>query len=52
MNELQGLNGMKKCELIEESKEDEYILYGIDLWKMTIKYLLEKEIRQTMFNLD
>ena len=33
MNELQGLNGMKKGELIEESKEDEYTLYVIDLWK-------------------
>ena len=58
MNELQGLNGMMKGELIEESKEDEYILYVIDLWKKTIclthrryshgekntiKFLLKKE---------
>ena len=32
MNALQWLNGMKKGELIEESKEeDEYNLYVIDL---------------------
>ena len=36
MDELQRLNGMKKGELIEESKEDEYTLYVIDLWKKTI----------------
>ena len=33
MDELQGLNGKKKGELIEESKEEEYILYMINLWK-------------------
>ena len=27
---------MKKDELIEESKEEEYNLNGIDLWKKTI----------------
>ena len=36
INELQELNGKKKGELIEESKEDEYTLYVIDLWKKTI----------------
>ena len=36
MNALQWLNGMKKGELIEESKEEEYTLYVIDLWKKTI----------------
>ena len=36
MNELQGLNGKMKGELIEESKEDEYTLYVINLWKNTI----------------
>ena len=36
MNELQGLNRMKKGELIEEStEEEEYSLYVIDLWKKT-----------------
>ena len=29
------MNGKKKGELIEESKEDEYTLYVIDLWKKT-----------------
>ena len=58
IDELQGLNGMKKGELVEESKEDEYTLYVIDLWKKTIylthrlyshgekniiKFLLKKE---------
>ena len=36
IDELQGWNGKKKGELIEESKEDEYTLNMIDLWKMTI----------------
>ena len=37
MDELQGLNGKKKGELIEEStEEEEYSLYVIDLWKKTI----------------
>ena len=62
MNELQRLNGMKKDELIEESKEEEYTLYVIDLWKKTIclthrlyshgekntiKFLLKKERNET-----
>ena len=33
MDELQGLNGMKKGELIEESVFENYISYVIDLWK-------------------
>ena len=36
MDELRGLNGKKKGELVEESKEDEYTLYVINLWKNTI----------------
>ena len=68
INELQELNGKKKGELNEESKEDEYTLYVIDLWKKTIylthrlyshgekntiKFLLKKEwLRQIMLNLD
>ena len=36
MDEFQGLNEMKKGELIEESQKEEYTLYVIDLWKKTI----------------
>ena len=61
MDELQGLNGKKKGELIEESKEEEYNLNAIDLWKKTIclthrlyshgekntiKFLLKKGVKE------
>ena len=33
MDKLQGLNGIKKSELVEESQKEEYALYVYDLWK-------------------
>ena len=33
MEKLQGLNGKKKSELVEESQKEEYALYVYDLWK-------------------
>ena len=33
MNKLQGVEGVDKCELVEESQKEEYILYVYDLWK-------------------
>ena len=33
MEKLQGLNGIKKSELVEESQKEEYALYVYDLWK-------------------
>ena len=33
MEKLQGLNGKKKSELVEESQNEEYALYVYDLWK-------------------
>ena len=33
MNKLEGVEGVDKCELVEESQKEEYILYVIDLWK-------------------
>ena len=36
MNKLQGVEGVDKSELVEESQKDEYTLYVIDLWKKTI----------------
>ena len=33
MNKLQGLEGMDKSELIEESQSEEYTSYVYDLWK-------------------
>ena len=33
MDKLQGLNGKKKSELVEESQKEEYALYVYDLWK-------------------
>ena len=33
MNKLQGVEGVDKSELVEESQKEEYILYVYDLWK-------------------
>ena len=33
MNKLQGVEGVDKCELVEESQKEEYILYVYDLWR-------------------
>ena len=33
MEKLQGLNGKKKSELVEESQKEEYALNVYDLWK-------------------
>ena len=33
MNKLQGVEGVDKCELVEESQKEEYALYVYDLWK-------------------
>ena len=33
MNKLQGVEGVDKRELVEESQKEEYILYVYDLWK-------------------
>ena len=33
MNKLEGVEGVDKCELVEESQKEEYILYVYDLWK-------------------
>ena len=33
MNKLQGVEGVDKCELVEENQKEEYTLYVYDLWK-------------------
>ena len=33
MDKLQGLEGVDKSELVEESQKEEYALYVYDLWK-------------------
>ena len=33
MDKLQGLEGVEKSELVEESQKEEYALYVYDLWK-------------------
>ena len=33
MDKLQGMDGMAKSELIEESQSEEYTSYVYDLWK-------------------
>ena len=33
MEKLQGLEGVDKSELVEESQKEEYALYVYDLWK-------------------
>ena len=33
MNKLQGVEGVDKRELVEESQKQEYIMYVYDLWK-------------------
>ena len=33
MDKLQGLEGIDKSELVEESQKEEYALYVYDLWK-------------------
>ena len=33
MNKLEGVEGVDKCELVEENQKDEYTLYVYDLWK-------------------
>ena len=33
MNKLQGVEGVVKSELVEESQKEEYILYVYDLWR-------------------
>ena len=33
MNKLQGVEGVDKCELVEDSQKEEYTLYVYDLWK-------------------
>ena len=33
MNKLQGVEGVDKCELVEESQKEEYTLYMYDLWR-------------------
>ena len=33
MNKLQGVEGVDKSELVEESQKEEYTLYVYDLWK-------------------
>ena len=33
MDKLQGLGGVDKSELVEESQKEEYVLYVYDLWK-------------------
>ena len=30
---LQGVEGVDKCELVEENQKEEYILYVYDLWR-------------------
>ena len=33
MNKLQGVEGVVKSELVEESQKEEYTLYVCDLWR-------------------
>ena len=33
MNKLQGVEGVDKSELVEESQKEEYTLYVYDLWR-------------------
>ena len=33
MDKLQGLEGVERSELVEESQKEEYALYVYDLWK-------------------
>ena len=33
MEKLQGLEGVERSELVEESQKEEYALYVYDLWK-------------------
>ena len=42
MDKLQGLGGVDKSELVEESQKEEYALYVYDLWKKasTLTHLL------------
>ena len=62
MDNLQGLKGIKKSELIEESQSEEYTSYVYDLWKKatclahrlysrgekdSLKFLGKKESKKT-----
>ena len=63
MNKLQGVEGVDKCELVEENQKEEYILYVYDLWRKastlshrlysrgeqdTIMFLGRKESKKTI----